>query len=508
MGTSNQFLEENSVRSNKILFAASEAQPLMKTGGLADVAGSLPLALHQLGLDVRLILPAYPTSVEQLIPLHTVISSLKVPGWGGQVRILAGTLHGELPVYLVDIPGLFDRIGNPYLDPQGHNWRDNADRFAAFCRVVVAMALKQTPLEWHPDVVHCNDWQTGLVPALLSAHWDRPATLFTIHNLAYQGLFDRGTFQRLRLPPELWNHHALEFHQQLSFIKGGIAFADRVTTVSPTYSSEILTPELGYGLEGLLRHRLPHLSGILNGIDYRQWDPRSDPHIASHYSAETLHLKAANKQALQQELGLAVDPEALLFGHIGRLVPQKGSDLIIEILDALLHGDRMQLVLLGSGDEQYEQALSQAALRNPQQIASRIGYDEALAHRIEAASDAFLMPSRFEPCGLNQLYSLRYGTPPIVHRTGGLADTVINASSDHILAADATGFVFEPATSSALWEAMQRAETLFRRPSVWWEHLARNGMQQDFSWQRSAVAYRELYLQAVDDPLPNPLVKP
>lgn len=505
MRSDNQFLE-NGDALPRILFAASEIQPLIKTGGLADVAGSLPIALHQLGVDVRLILPAYPAVIEKLVPLQA-LASLRIPGWGGQVRILQGSFKEDLPIYLVDIPGLFDRAGNPYVNAQGKDWKDNADRFAAFARVIVAIALKQTSIDWRPDLVHCNDWQTGLVPALLSQHSNRPASVFTIHNLSYQGVYNHDTFRRLRLPPEFWSHHGLEFYENFSFIKGGLAFADRITTVSPTYSREILTPEFGYGLEGLLNHRRSHLRGILNGIDDQFWNPASDPYLEANYSAADLAAKATNKQALQQTLGLTQDRDAMLLGHIGRTVPQKGCDLILDVLPRLIEKGDMQLALLGSGDPQLENALQEVAARHPQRIAVHIGYDEELAHRIEAGADAFLMPSRYEPCGLNQMYSLRYGTPPIVHRTGGLADTVTDASAENVMAETANGFVFEQPTADAMWEAIEHAHAIFRRPPVWWEKLARAGMGEDFSWQNSARAYLELYQQAIDEPLGNPLAK-
>jgi starch synthase len=506
MSNDNQFLGNRDALPN-ILFAASEIQPLIKTGGLADVAGSLPLALHDLGVQVRLVLPAYPSVIDKLIPLQAV-TTLKVPGWGGQVRILQGSFKGEIPVYLVDIPGLFDRGGNPYVNAHGHDWADNADRFAAFARSVVAIALGNTDIDWHPDLVHCNDWQTGLVPALLSQHGNRPTTIFTIHNLSYQGVFNYDTFRRLRLPPEFWSHHGLEFHENFSFIKGGLAFADRITTVSPSYSREILTPEFGYGLEGLLNHRQEHLHGIVNGIDDHLWDPATDPYLEHNYSANDLTGKAANKQQLQAQLGLAEDKNAMLLGHIGRTVPQKGTDLILQILPHLLEKGGMQLALLGSGDPQLEAALLDIAAKYPQSIAVHIGYDEALAHRIEAGSDAFLMPSRYEPCGLNQMFSLRYGTPPIVHRTGGLADTVIDASAENVMAETANGFVFDQPNAPALWGAVEHAHEIFRRPPMWWEKLALAGMGQDFSWKNSAQAYLALYREAMESPSHNPLAGP
>ncbi len=497
------FSPTDSQRSLKILFAASEAQPLIKTGGLADVAGSLPLTLHRLNHDIRLILPAYPEVVERAIPLKEV-ATLYLAGHSEPVRLLSGTFCGHLPLYLVDAPELFGRPGNPYVGPDGHDWPDNAQRFALFCRAVAAVALNQAEQHWQPDIIHCNDWQTGLVPPLLHHEGNRPATLFTIHNLAYQGLFDQTLFQRLQLPAALWSHEGLEFHGKLSFIKGGLAFADRLNTVSPTYADEICTPAFGYGLEGLLRHRRDRLSGILNGIDYHQWNPASDPHIHQHFDHNSFALKLHNKQHLQQEMGLPQNEKAFLLGYVGRLVEQKGIDLVLELLPRLARIENLQLVILGSGLPHFEEALSDAAERYLGNIAIHIGYNEPLAHRIEAGSDCFLMPSRFEPCGLNQLYSLRYGTVPIVRRTGGLADTVVDVTPQSLLDGSATGFVFDAPTAPALWEAIERAIEFYHRPSSWWHKLAVTGMQQDFSWPSSAARYLELYREAILHPAPNP----
>ncbi len=496
--------DRNGLKPLKILFAASEAQPLIKTGGLADVAGSLPAALRALNNDVRLILPAYPEAVAKAIPVKTA-ATLRLPGQEAPVRLLESTLPNQVPVYLVDAPGLFDRPGNPYVNAQGHDWPDNAERFALFCRAIVAVALDRAALGWQPDVVHCNDWQTGLVPPLLINEGARPATLFTIHNLAYQGMFDQAAFLRLQLPTSLWSHEGVEFHHNLSFIKGGLRFADWLTTVSPNYAYEICTAEYGYGLEGLLRHRQNRLVGVLNGIDYEAWDPVSDPHINQHYDADTFELKAVNKSQLQREFGLPTDENALLFGHIGRLVEQKGVDLILQILPRLAENDHLQLVMLGSGEHHFEQALREAGEAYPGKVAVRIGYDEGLAHRIEAGIDCFLMPSRFEPCGLNQLYSLRYGTIPLVRRTGGLADTVEDATPCALLDGTATGFVFDEPQAAALWSAIEHAIEFHRRPAIWWKKLAVTGMAQDFSWNASARHYLELYHRAIENPAPNPI---
>jgi len=481
----------------RVLIASSEAHPLVKTGGLADVAASLPAALRELGQDVRLIIPAYPRAVKQLAAA-SLLQDLELPGYRTKVRLLSGQHPDhDLPVYLVDAPEYFAREGNPYVDVSGRDWGDNAERFLLFCQVVAQIGLGVPALGWQPDVLHCNDWQTGLTPTLSYDRPKRPALVFTIHNLAYQGLFDRATFERLGLPAALWSLAGLEFHQRMSFIKGGIVFADRVNTVSPTYAEEVKTPRFGCGLDGLLRQLGPRFQGILNGIDYRVWDPATDPMIAQRYGPESLDQKVVNKRALQQELGLPVNDRAFLLGYIGRLVEQKGVDLILAVLPRLLAHPDVQLVMQGSGDPQVERAMVEAVHAHPAQIGVHIGYDEDRAHRIEAGCDAFLMPSRFEPCGLNQLYSLRYGTVPIVHRTGGLADTVVNATPERLAEGRATGFLFDHSNPDSLWHAARYAVRLYRDQPELWRALAQAGMGTDSSWERSAERYIELYRAAL-----------
>ncbi len=474
-----------------ILFAASEAHPLVKTGGLADVAGSLPRAIRNSRQDIRLILPAYPPAIDRAGRLK-VVAELPLPGTAAPARLLQGRLpHSRVPLYLVDAPEYFDRPGGPYSTPEGHDWPDNAERFALFARAVCSVAMNRTGLAWQPDVVHCNDWQTGLVPALLSLEATRPATLFTIHNLAYQGLFGHDRFRSLQLPQDWWSMEKLEYHQQLSFIKGGLVFADHLTTVSPTYAREIRTPQFGCGLEGLLEHRRQHLSGILNGVDYRVWNPGQDALLPYSYNAHRPMAKQKNKAGLQKAFGLPVQPERMLFGHVGRLVEQKGVDLILQLLPELLQR-RLQLVILGTGQAALEDALRTAGRKYPDRLGIRIDYDEPLAHLLEAGADSFLMPSRFEPCGLNQLYSLRYGTPPIVRRTGGLADSVVDASEAALARHTASGFVFADASTADLLQAIDRALALYARPDAW-KQLMLTGMREDFSWTRSAAAYIDLY---------------
>ncbi|MBI3546159.1 MAG: glycogen synthase GlgA [Gammaproteobacteria bacterium] len=478
----------------KILFVASEAHPLIKTGGLADIAGSLPPALAAQRADVRLLLPAYRDALKHAGTLKP-IAQFAVPGLAQSVQIFEGKLsNSSVTLWLLDFPPAYDRPGNPYVDAHGRPWPDNAPRFALLARAAVMLALGQTSLRWKPDVVHCHDWQTGLVPALLAQAENRPASVFTIHNLAYQGLFSYQTFVALGLPAALWSFEALEFYGQMSFIKGGLVFADRLTTVSPTYAREIQTPEFGCGLDGLLRYRADRLSGILNGIDDEVWNPAQDAYLTKCYSARRLFNKLANKQALQQELGLTSNPQTLLLGVVGRLVQQKGIDLILDALADIMQRP-IQLAILGSGETVYETALRKLAAQHPGKLAVRIGYDERLAHRIEAGVDGFLMPSRFEPCGLNQLYSLRYGTIPIVRGVGGLADTVIDATEKNLKANKATGIVFHEASAAALVAAIDRAQSLHRNPRLW-KQIMLTGMRQDFTWGSRALDYLKLYRSA------------
>jgi len=479
----------------KILFVASEAHPLMKTGGLGDVCGSLPVALRSRDLDVRLLMPGYRDALARAGSLKPV-AQLALPPLAPPVTLLEGRLPGtSIRVWFVDFPAAFDRPGNPYQNALGHDWHDNAARFALLARVAVAVSQGIGRLRWKPDIVHCHDWQSGLVPVLLAREAKRPATVFTIHNLAYQGLFPFDTFQSLGLPADLWSMEGLEFYGQMSFIKGGIAFADRVTTVSPTYANEIQRPEFGCGLEGLLKHRSASLRGILNGIDPKEWHPGQDSHLPAHFSPGRLAGKAACKAALQAHSALPGAPDMPLAGMVSRMVTQKGTDLLLEALPALMELP-LQLVILGTGEATLQEALRDWARRHPDRLAVTIGYDEALAHRIIAGADMFLIPSRFEPCGLTQMYSMRYGTVPVVRRAGGLADTVFDATETALADDTATGVCFEPPTGASLLHAMTRAIELYRarRP---WRQLMRAGMRQDFSWKHSASEYRKLYDELV-----------
>jgi len=472
----------------KILFVSSEVHPLIKTGGLADVAGSLPLSLAQLGQDIRIFMPNYGAikynqEVHKKCTLHIDNRT---------IHILETKLpDSDVIVWLLDYPDFFGNKGNPYVDEHGHSWINSAERFALFSRIAVEIAQDRAHLDWQADVVHCNDWQSGLVPALLSIEPTRPATVFTIHNMAYQGIFSQETFQQLNLPGELWNHHAIEFYGMMSFIKGGIACADHITTVSPTYALEIQTPEFGYGLDGLLHHRHNELNGILNGIDLEQWSPEHDTRIPQTYSTGRLAKKLINKTALQKHFALPENESIPVIALISRLVDQKGINLVIACLEHLVDYP-MQFVLLGSGDKELEHQLKNLSYLYPDQISIKLGYDEDLAHLIEAGADLFLMPSLFEPCGLNQLFSQRYGTLPIVRNTGGLADTVVDTLAETIADQTATGFVFNEPSVGALLETVKRALLIYANSKVW-KQLQKNAMKKDFSWQKSAKEYIALY---------------
>lgn len=488
----------------RILFASSEAFPLIKTGGLGDISASLPAALTQRGQDVRLVLPGYPVAQERL--LHP----RRIPGprqasWS----LIEGILPGVSPavtVWLVDWPVHFQRSGDPYRTPEGQDWPDNAERFAAFARVIAALGAGQAGVDWVPDLLHLNDWQTGLVPVYALEHAHRPPTLFTIHNLAYQGIFPGSTRFALGIPAHLWQMQGLEYHGQLSFMKAGLTLSNIITTVSPTYAQEIQQDEPGMGLAGILRQRAHDLHGILNGVDYREWNPANDPHLPHAYDADHPQGKRQIKAHLQQELQLPERDDLPLLGYVGRMVDQKGIDLLLEACTPLLRDGRVQLVIVGSGQKNHEKAALALQTAYPEACRTLIAYNEGLAHRVEAGADAFLMPSRFEPCGMNQLYSLRYGTPPIVHATGGLQDTVVDTTAATLASGTATGFTFRPATAQALLATIERALELFQQPGqAQWQDLMRTGMTRDFGWERSAQQYLELYqtLQAYPSIYPS-----
>ncbi len=476
------------------LFISSEAYPLLKTGGLADVSGALPAALRQLDVDARLLLPGYSGVLDAIGTRDTGIVLPLLPSIEA-ARLRVGKMpDGETPVYVLDCPVLYQRSGGPYQDAQGLEWQDNELRFAALAKATALLGSPEIAhsLNFQPDLLHCNDWQTGLTPAYQHyMHGIQPPCLLSIHNMAYQGIFTPKSLPSLGLPWESYSLQGLEFYGLISFLKAGLFYADWLSTVSPTYAQEIQTEEFGYGLNGLLTSRQDNLSGILNGIDEQQWNPAEDARLFAKYDINDLTGKAHNKHELQQQLGLEVNPEFPLLGSITRLTEQKGIDLVVKILPHLL-AEGAQFVILGSGDKKLEQTLVTLARQYPQQVSVTIGYNETLSHRIEAAADIFLMPSRFEPCGLNQMYSMRYGTLPIVRRTGGLADTVVAVTPLTIDQHSATGFVFEQESAQALLQTVQNALVLYRYRELW-QQLQGNAMRRDFSWQRSASAYLELY---------------
>jgi starch synthase len=478
----------------KVLHAAAEVFPLVKTGGLADVVGALPSALEAAGAQVRLVLPGLPAIADALLHQKTVFDCGAMFG-AARVAVRLGRLpFSHIAAYIVDAPLLFRRAGSPYQAPGGSEWPDNLQRFALLGWVAAHLAAGEIDPDWAPDVLHAHDWHAAMACAYLTAHPAVPAaSVFTIHNLAYQGLFARDDFHLLGLPASFMHAQGLEFHNQVSFMKAGLKYARRVTTVSPTYAREIATHEFGCGLDGVIRGRGRDVSGILNGVDPIVWNPRADTALAARYDADDLQGKLVCKHALRAELGLAARDEAPLFGVVSRLTSQKGLDLVLGALPALLRTGA-QLAVQGSGDAALEAAFLAAARAHAGQVAVVIGHDEGRAHRLIAGADAMLVPSRFEPCGLTQLYALRYGTLPVVRRVGGLADTVIDAEPEPGADSRATGFQFDGATPAALEAALQRANALYRRPEVW-RQLMRRAMAQDFSWDDAARHYLELYRQ-------------
>jgi len=470
--------------TTRVLAAVSEIYPLIKTGGLADVAGALPIALAKLGVEVRSLVPGYPAVMQALTEAETLLSRGDL--FGGPARVLAARVAG-LDLLVLDAPHLYDRPGGPYVDASGQDWWDNPVRFAALSRMAADIGLGALP-GWAPDVVHCHDWQTALTIAYLHyAGGRRPRTVMTIHNLAFTGQVPLGLRETLGLPPESLTMDGVEFYGAIGYLKAGLRFADAITTVSPTYAQEIQTQAYGCGFDGLLRSRRAVLHGILNGIDTDVWNPQTDSHLVSRYGAKDMSGRAANKPWLQERMGLAADPAALLFGVISRLTMHKGMDLLLEALPTLL-ATGAQLALLGSGDPALEAGFRAAALAYPGRVGVVIGYDEALAHRMQAGMDALLMPSRFEPCGLTQLCALRYGAVPVVSRVGGLADTVIDANEAAVRAGAATGVVLSEVGAAGLESGLVRAAALWGAPAVW-TGLVGNAMRQAVGWEAETGRY-------------------
>ncbi len=472
-----------------MLFAASEALPFVKTGSLADVAYALPKALVSAGLELRVALPAYRGLLDRGDSSGDRVVAVKEV-YGHRFRVIErASVQPALCWWLLDCPELFDRPGTPYDDDRGWGWADNAWRYGVLSRLLAELAVSGP---WLPDLVHLNDWHTALTAAWLR-EWHAPLrTVFTIHNMAYQGQFGRREFDALGLPSHWWHLGGLEFHGDVNYLKAGLVFADRLTTVSPTYAQEIQTPAFGEGLDGALRVRAAALQGICNGVDVEAWNPSTDRYLTRNYDARTAGAgKLRNKLDLQAELGLDASAQTPLIAFVGRLARQKGVDLLLALQDWFSE-QPVQLVLLGTGERELEHALASWAARAPKRVAVRIGYDEALAHRIEAACDLFVMPSRFEPCGLNQMYSQIYGSLPVVRRTGGLSDTVIDTTAATLADGSATGVLFDHDDVGGLRYGLTRGLELLAQPKRY-RAVQKNGMARDFGWPQAALQYIALY---------------
>ncbi len=478
----------------RVLFVTAEAYPLAKSGGLADVSGALPDALKRQGVDARILLPGYPRAMAALKNAQLEVKLDSLLGVEG-AALISGDLPGsDVRVWLIHAPALYLRNGGLYQDAGGSDWPDNALRFGFLSHVARAIAEGQAG-SWRPDIVHANDWHAGLLPLLLAMREaPRPATVFTIHNMAFQGNFPAGSCAELEIPHFAYHSDGAEFYGQLSFLKAGIRYADRITTVSPAYAQEILTPEFGCGLDGVLRGRANALSGILNGIDAALWNPKSDVHLPHSYCAADISGKRLCKAELQREVGLEADSETPLIGFVSRLTHQKMADVVLAALPRILD-DGAQVLVLGRGDLALEAGFAELARQGRPNLAVRIGYEEGLAHRLQGGADILLAPARYEPCGLTQLYAMRYGTVPVVRRTGGLKDTVIEASSAAQLDRTATGMVFDEADVGGLMQGVGKALALYRE-ALLWRRIQLQGMAADFSWATSATRYAALYREA------------
>jgi starch synthase len=475
----------------KIAMIASEVSPFAKTGGLADVVGTLSIALERLGHELCIIAPAYRCMLRGDFPLQDtpMTLSFSISDRPQEAAVLQTSVGRDVTVYLIRSDPYFDRE-YLYGSPQG-DYPDNAERFIFFCRAALEL-LRQRPV----DVLHCHDWQASLAIVFLKIQAPRyretagAKTLFTIHNIGFQGIFGPSMWPLLNLDGAFFTPQFLEFFSRINFLKGALVFADKITTVSPSYAQEIMTSEQGFGLQGLLQQRAADVVGILNGVDHNVWNPWTDPFIECHYGENSLSAKQDCKTRLQQKVGLPESPDTPLVAMISRLTDQKGFDLVVSVFEALMERD-LQLVVLGSGEPRYEQFFRDVALRYPSRVAVRIGFDEVLAHQIEAGADLFLMPSHYEPCGLNQMFSLKYGTIPIVRAVGGLKDSVQDYQAE---AQTGTGFVFNSYTAQALLDAIDRGLAAFRDEPAW-TAIRRRAMAMDFSWERSAKLYGKLYQQ-------------
>ncbi len=481
----------------KVLSVASEVYPLVKTGGLADVVGALPAALAPENVEVRTLVPGYPKVLDALAGAEVAATLPDV--FGGPARILAGKAQG-LDLVVIDAPHLYLRDGNPYLASNGSDWPDNGTRFGALGQIAARIGTGLLP-DYRPDIVHCHDWQAGLAPAYLHfAAGPRPRSVMTIHNLAFPGQFPAWMLGTLGLPGSAYATNGVEYFDTISYLKAGLYYADHITTVSPSYAAEIMTPENGMGFDGLLRTRAGVMTGVRNGIDATVWNPADDPFIAAPYSTADQASRRANKEALQHRFGLTPAPEALLFGVVSRLSGQKGLDLVLQALPTLivLGG---QLALIGAGERWFEDGFRTASARHPGRIGALIGYDEKLAHLMQAGADALLVPSRFEPCGLTQLCALRYGAVPVVSRVGGLTDTIVDANEMALASGSATGIMFSPVTLPALEVALRRTAEIFREPEDW-ARLVAAGMKTDVTWRNPARKMAALYRDLLKAPLP------
>ena len=479
----------------RVLFVTSEVAPIIKTGGLADVSAALPAALLAMGVDIRVLLPGYSQVLKLLPELKEVFDfSTQVSTdltFLPPSRLLSCKLPSGVPVFVYDCPELYLRGGGAYQDEKGIDWTDNAQRFGYFSKVAALLGSAETPISWKPQIVHCNDWQSGLAPAYLQYFKSPARTVMTIHNLAFQGSFPADVLPELGLPWDCYQPEGVEFYGNLSFMKAGLHYADHITTVSPSYAKEIQTDVQGLGMQGLLAHRNKFLTGIINGIDTNEWNPAADRYLAHPYDADNISGKAANKRMLQKQLGLQVDNEIPLFGLVSSFAQQKGLDIVLEAAEKLI-ALPAQLVLLGSGDSVLQNKALKLAHKHSKNIAAYVGFDEELSHQIEAGADIFLMPSRFEPCGLNQMYSQRYGTPPVVSTTGGLIDTVIDCNIKTLANGTASGFVINSMDVAGLMSTANRAVAVYRDKKSWraLQHIC---MSKDLSWGQSAAAYLKIY---------------
>ena len=480
--------------SLRILAVASECAPLIKTGGLADVAGALPGALAPHGVEVTTLLPGYPAVIAAMGAARVAHAIADL--FGGPARLLRGKAAG-LDLLVLDAPHLYARPGSPYLAPHGAEWEDNGIRFAALA-AAAALAATGGVRGLGFDAVHAHDWQAGLVPAYLRfAPGPRKPCLFTIHNLAFQGKFPLSLFPALGLPAEALSVQGVEYYGTVGFLKAGLWYADRISTVSPTYAAEIATPALGMGLDGLLRGRGGHVSGILNGLDTADFDPSRDPRLPARFEADDPAPRAANKAALQRRMGLAEDPAALLFGFVGRLAWQKGVDMLLGAVGTML-GEGAQLAILGTGEWGLEEGCRGMAAAHPGRVGAHIGFDEALARLVYGGADAILVPSRFEPCGLAQLAALRYGALPLVAHVGGLVDSVVDANEMALAEGIGTGFHFAPVTQEMLQATIPRVARVWRDQAAW-RRLQANALRTDVSWHRSGARYAALLSAMVAD---------